>query len=150
MVIQNAKIYRLEKDAQFKTKRLLEYEDPETNYLIYAPFPRWDDKDEDNHLLSVLNYSEEFSADRLAIIMNELAIPLRFHQTVKQYRNFFNAKDRMRSFGEFSTHMTINKSETIELMIMAVLLKSKSIRLNDLLRVVLKALQKVGESFKGT
>ncbi|HGV8377785.1 TPA: BREX-1 system phosphatase PglZ type A [Enterococcus faecium] len=139
LVIQNAKIYRLEKDAQFKTKRLLEYEDPETNYLIYAPFPRWDDKDEENHLLSVLNYSEEFSADRLAIIMNELAIPLRFHQTVKQYRNFFNAKDRMRSFGEFSTHMTINKSETIELMIMAVLLKSKSIRLNDLLRVVLKS-----------
>ena len=45
----------------------------------------------------------------------------------------------MRSFGEFSTHTAINNSETLELMMMAVLLKSKSIRLNDLLREVLKS-----------
>lgn len=136
--IQNAKIYQLENDTQFKTKRLLEYEDPESNYLIYAPFPRWDDKDDDNHLLSILKYSEDFSADRLAIIMSELAIPLKFHQTIEKYSAFFNAKDRIKSFGEFSTHMTINKSETLELIMMAVLLKSKSIRLNDLMREILK------------
>lgn len=139
LTIQNAKIYQLENDAQFKAKRLLEFEDTESNYLVYAPFPRWDDKDEDNHLLSILKYSEEFSADRLAIIMSELEIPLKFHETIEKYSAFFNAKDRMRIFGEFSTHTTINKSETLELMMMAVLLKSKSIRLNDLLREVLKS-----------
>lgn len=138
LVIQNAKIYHLENDAQFKAKRLLEFEDTESNYLVYAPFTRWDDKDEDSHLLSVLKYSEEFSANRLAIVMSELAIPLKFQQTVEKYSSFFNAKDRIKSLGEFSTTMTINRSETLELMMMAVLLKSKSIRLNDLLREVLK------------
>lgn len=139
LVIQNAKIYHLENDAQFKAKRLLEFEDTESNYLVYAPFTRWDDKDEDSHLLSVLKYSEEFSANRLAIVMSELAIPLKFQQTVEKYSSFFNAKDRIKSLGEFSTTMTINRSETLELMMMAVLLKSKSIRLNDLLREVLKS-----------
>lgn len=140
LVIQNAKIYHLENDAQFKAKRLLEFEDTESNYLVYAPFTRWDDKDEDSHLLSVLKYSEEFSANRLAIVMSELAIPLKFQQTVEKYSSFFNAKDRIKSLGEFSTTMTINRSETLELMMMAVLLKSKSIRLNDLLREVLKSI----------
>ena len=139
LVIQNAKIYHLENDAQFKAKRLLEFEDTESNYLVYAPFTRWDDKDEDSHLLSVLKYSEEFSANRLAIVMSELAIPLKFQQTVEKYSSFFNAKDRIKSLGEFSTTLTINRSETLELMMMAVLLKSKSIRLNDLLREVLKS-----------
>jgi uncharacterized protein (TIGR02687 family) len=139
LVIQNAKIYHLENDAQFKAKRLLEFEDTESNYLVYAPFTRWDDKDEDSHLLSVLKYSEEFSANRLAIVMSELAIPVKFQQTVEKYSSFFNAKDRIKSLGEFSTTMTINRSETLELMMMAVLLKSKSIRLNDLLREVLKS-----------
>lgn len=139
LVIQNAKIYHLENDAQFKAKRLLEFEDTESNYLVYAPFTRWDDKDEDSHLLSVLKYSEEFSANRWAIVMSELAIPLKFQQTVEKYSSFFNAKDRIKSLGEFSTTMTINRSETLELMMMAVLLKSKSIRLNDLLREVLKS-----------
>ncbi|MFW8598508.1 BREX-1 system phosphatase PglZ type A [Enterococcus innesii] len=139
LVIQNAKIYHLENDAQFKAKRLLEFEDTESNYLVYAPFTRWDDKDEDSHLLSVLKYSEEFSANRLAIVMSELAIPLKLQQTVEKYSSFFNAKDRIKSLGEFSTTMTINRSETLELMMMAVLLKSKSIRLNDLLREVLKS-----------
>lgn len=139
LVIQNAKIYHLENDAQFKAKRLLEFEDTESNYLVYAPFTRWDDKDEDSHLLSVLKYSEEFSANRLAIVMSELAIPLKFQQTVEKYSSFFNAKDRIKSLGEFSTTMTINRSETLKLMMMAVLLKSKSIRLNDLLREVLKS-----------
>ena len=34
LVIQNAKIYHLENDAQFKAKRLLEFEDTESNYLV--------------------------------------------------------------------------------------------------------------------
>lgn len=137
--IMHAKIYVLESDAQFKAKRHLEYEDKESNYLVYAPFKRWDDKDEDNHLLSILKYSEEFSADRLAMLMSELSIPLEFHSTMEKYSTFFNAKDRVKSFGELSHNTTVNKAETIELMIMAVLLKTRSIRLNDLLRDVLKS-----------
>ena len=42
VVLDNAKIYRLEPDNQFYTKRFLEREDTTTNYLIYATFPKPD------------------------------------------------------------------------------------------------------------
>lgn len=45
---ENAKVYRLEPDNRFMTKRFPEREDTSTNYLIDAPFPKPDVKD--NHL----------------------------------------------------------------------------------------------------
>ena len=39
LILDNAKVYRLEQDNQFYTKCFLEREDTTTNYLIYAPFP---------------------------------------------------------------------------------------------------------------
>ncbi len=43
MPLQNAKIWHLTPTNQFRTKILLEREDPQSNYLIYAPFlkPPW-------------------------------------------------------------------------------------------------------------
>ena len=46
--LQNAKIYHLQPDNQFYTKYFLERIDQTTNYLIYAPFPKPDLRD--NHL----------------------------------------------------------------------------------------------------
>ncbi|MDN6569998.1 MAG: BREX-1 system phosphatase PglZ type A [Staphylococcus equorum] len=134
--IENAKVYHLDERAQFKAKRELEYINPVSNYLVYAPFARWEDTDENNHLLSILKYSEEFNADRLAILMSELNIPQRFHKVVEQYKTFFNSKNRVERFSYFST--PFSDSVEIEQTIMAVLLKSSSRRLNDLFRVVLQ------------
>ena len=38
--LQNAKIHRLTPTNQFRTKVLLEWQDTENSYLIYAPFPK--------------------------------------------------------------------------------------------------------------
>ncbi len=46
--LQNAKIYHLQPDNQFYTKYFLERVVKTTNYLIYAPFPKPDVKD--NHM----------------------------------------------------------------------------------------------------
>ena len=46
--LQSAKIYHLQPDNQFYTKYFLERVDKTTNYLIYAPFPKPDVRD--NHL----------------------------------------------------------------------------------------------------
>ena len=48
MPLQNAKIWHLTPTNQFRTKILLEREDPQSNYLIYAPFPK--PPVEQNHL----------------------------------------------------------------------------------------------------
>lgn len=56
--LENAKIYRLERDNQFYTKYFLERVDTETNYLIYAPFPKPEVKN--NHLEDTILYSKRF------------------------------------------------------------------------------------------
>ena len=58
--LDNAKVYKLEKDNQFYTKYFLEREDTTTNYLIYAPFPKvsYIDKRKQNGALWILGGSE--------------------------------------------------------------------------------------------
>ena len=43
--LENAKVYFLQPDNQFYTKYFLERVDLTTNYLIYAPFPKPNVKD---------------------------------------------------------------------------------------------------------
>ncbi|MDR2832295.1 MAG: BREX-1 system phosphatase PglZ type A [Streptococcaceae bacterium] len=134
MSIQHAELLILEEDALFKYKRYIEYEKPTTNFLVYAPFNRWDNQDESNHLLSILMYSGEFHADKLAIIMNELSIPMEFHDVLLPYSSFFNAKDRNERLSQFSTEFTSSKN--LEAALMGTLLKTNSIRIYDLLRTI--------------
>ena len=56
--LDNAKVYFLQPDNQFATKLFLERQDTTTNYLIYAPFPKPDVRD--NHLEDTLLYSKRF------------------------------------------------------------------------------------------
>ena len=54
--LENAKVYFLQPDNQFATKLFLERRDTTTNYLIYAPFPKPDVRD--NHLEDTLLYEQ--------------------------------------------------------------------------------------------
>ena len=60
--LKNAKILHLEKGNQFYVKYYLERVDTTGNYLIYAPFPKPDIRE--NHLADTIRYSKEFFADR--------------------------------------------------------------------------------------
>lgn len=55
--LENAKVYFLQADNQFATKLFLERQDTTTNYLIYAPFPKPDVRD--NHLEDTLLYPDD-------------------------------------------------------------------------------------------
>ena len=59
--LENARVYFLQPDNQFQTKVFLERTDRTTNYLIYAPFPKPDVKE--NRLEDTLLYSKRFFAD---------------------------------------------------------------------------------------
>ena len=56
--LTNVKVLRLEKDNQFFIKHFLECVDTTTHYLVYAPFPKPDIRD--NHLEDILRYSKRF------------------------------------------------------------------------------------------
>ena len=66
MPLQNAKIWHLTPTNQFRTKILLEREDPQSNYLIYAPFPK--PPVEQNHLEDTILYSKQFHADPISLL----------------------------------------------------------------------------------
>ena len=52
------KIWQLNDHNWFETKLLLEERDTESNYLVYAPFARPEDKE--NSLVDIFYYSEHF------------------------------------------------------------------------------------------
>lgn len=60
------RILHLTENNAFRTKLLLEHEDTEGQYLIYAPFEK--PAVAKNHLEDTLLYSREFYADRLSLI----------------------------------------------------------------------------------
>jgi uncharacterized protein (TIGR02687 family) len=94
--LKNAKIYRLEEHNQVRTKVFLEREDTETNYLIYAPFPKPDVAD--NHLEDTLLYSRRFYADRASLLMADLGISEDLKPVVERHVKFFAAKARSKRF----------------------------------------------------
>ena len=94
VVLENAKVVVLTGRNAFSVKKLLSVDDLTTNYLVYSPLVYH--RPEDNWLLDVELYSEKFRADLVSIWMDEmgLAYSPAMRKQVKDYRAYFNAKDR--------------------------------------------------------
>lgn len=92
--LNNAKIVALTGSNQFAVKKLLCADDKFSNYLLYCPTQ--DEDLENDWLLDVKLYSEEFRADLLSIWMDEMNLPNTpaMRKTARHYRNFLNAKER--------------------------------------------------------
>lgn len=73
----------------FETKLMLEVRDKESNYLIYAPFARPDDKE--NLLADTFYYSEHFYSDKMIQLCGDLGIPVDCQDEVKKYKKFWTA-----------------------------------------------------------
>ncbi|UWG97287.1 BREX-1 system phosphatase PglZ type A [Dehalobacter sp. DCM] len=131
--ISNAKIYHLEKDNQFYTKYFLERQDTATNYLIYAPFPR--PQVRDNHLEDVLLYSKQFFADRASLLTVDLGIDQKYKPVIQKYIKFFGAKDRTQKF--YDLELENFTKESIEVALMSVLCKTKIAFFDEVVRVIL-------------
>ena len=135
--LDNAKVLKLTGKNQFLTKKILSHDDLESNYLVYVPFDY--ESLEDNWLLDIEIASGSFRADLISMWMDEAKIPdeLSYRKLLKQYRKFFNARERRQQFinvceGEYT-------QSKIMLGMMAVLVKSKSIEVGDILRAVFTA-----------
>ena len=94
--LENAKVYFLQADNQFATKLFLERQDTTTNYLIYAPFPKPDVRD--NHLEDTLLYSKRFFADRASLLSVDLGIDEKHKPIIEKHIKFFANKERTQRF----------------------------------------------------
>lgn len=92
--LDNAEIVALTGGNTFAVKKLLSNDDLTTNFLVYDPLSY--DRPDDDWLMDVKLYSEEFRADLISIWMGEMGLDstLAMRKQVKHYRKFFNAKDR--------------------------------------------------------
>ena len=94
IVLHDAKLIALTGTNYFSVKKLLGVEDTTGNYVVYCPLSY--EKPEDDWLLDIRLYSEEYRADLISNWMDEMDLPqtAALRKQVKEYRKFFKAAAR--------------------------------------------------------
>ncbi len=133
VVLDNAKVYKLEKDNQFYTKYFLEREDTETNYLIYAPFPKPEVKD--NHLEDTMLYSKRFFADRASLLSVDLGIEEKYKPIIEKHIKFFANKERTQRF--YDLEIENFNEENILVGLLSAVCKTRTCSFEEVLRIVI-------------
>jgi len=131
--LENAKVYKLKKDNQFYTKYFLEREDTTTNYLIYAPFPKPDVKD--NHLEDTLLYSKRFFADRASLLSVDLGIEEKYKHVIEKHIKFFGNKDRTQRF--YDLEIENFNEENILVGLLSAVCRTKTCSFEEVVRIVI-------------
>lgn len=87
-------------DNFYETKRILEHQDTESNYLIYSPYPAR--PFEENWLLDIQLYSEKFENSRISDIKIEIGIEgYELDKFLQKHQKFFAKKKRVTNFKKF-------------------------------------------------
>ena len=91
ITVSGAKVIALTGTNNFYVKKLLAVDDPTSNYLVYSPLSY--ESQEDDWLLDMELYGEEFRADLVSMWMDEMGVAQTpaLRRGFKQYRKFFNA-----------------------------------------------------------
>lgn len=71
-VLENARVLIMHENSMFEIRRQIEVDYANENLLIYCPMTF--DKPQDNYILDVFLYSEEFRADYWSMLFDELHI----------------------------------------------------------------------------
>ena len=131
--LENAKIYRLQPDNQFYTKYFLERVDTTTNYLVYAPFPKPDVRE--NHLEDTLLYSRRFFADRASLLSVDLGIEEKYKPILEKHIKFFADKKRTQRF--YDLEIENFNEENILTGLLSAICKARTCSFEEVVRIVL-------------
>ncbi len=141
--LQNAKIYRLQPDNQFYTKYFLERVDKNTNYLIYAPFPKPDVRD--NHLEDTMLYSRRFFADRASLLSVDLGIEEKYKPVIEKHIKFFANKERTQRF--YDLEIENFNEENILVGLLSAVCKARTCSFEEVVRIMLTDGELVDNAF---
>ena len=133
LVLPNAKIHKLTGDNVICTKYLLEHEDTESSYLVYAPFPR--PADIDNHLADMVYYSKQFFADRVSLLCADLGIPEKFKEHLGQFPKFWKSNERVQKFAAMGIERY--NTESIDIGLLSVLCGVKTPNFEGVLKTLI-------------
>lgn len=135
----NARLVALTGSNSFAIKKLLAVDDTISNFVVYRSFS-FDELD-DNWLLNIELYSEEFRSDLLSIWLDEMNLPATtlLRKSVKSYRKFFNAKDRRNKVATLAAKEAISTPAHLHLVVMSVICGLADTNHNFIVRSVLNA-----------
>lgn len=134
--LANAKVVALTGSNTFTVKKQITVDDTVSNYLVYRPFSV---EDNDNWLLNVELYSEEFRADLISSYIDEMKLPgaPAIRKCVKGYRKFFNAKERRKKIATIVEKKAITTPAGLHLGVMAAICNLTDTQPNGIIRSVL-------------
>ena len=135
--LESAKLLILTGSNTFAAKKLLCEDDATSNYLVYNSLSF--DRDDDDWLINVKLYSEEFHADLISIWMDEMQLEGKpeFRKIVKEYRKFFGASNRRKAVAKFAS--TVGKPSQLHLAILSAICGNGSPQPGAIIRAVLRA-----------
>lgn len=92
----DVKLHILDGTNWLYSKYLLNEEDSDSKYLIYAPFPR--QSDAENQLADMYYYSTPYYTDRVLQTSQEMGIDNRYKEQLAQYTRFWRNKNNIEKF----------------------------------------------------
>lgn len=133
VTLDNAKVYFLQPDNQFATKLFLERQDTTTNYLVYAPFPKPDVRD--NHLEDTMLYSKRFFADRASLLSVDLGIDEKYKPIIEKHIKYFASKERTQRF--YDLEIENFNEENIITGLLSAICRTRTCSFEEVIRVML-------------
>jgi len=119
---------------EFQVKHLIEKELKSKNIIVYSPEAK--PPDDENWLLDIYLYSDEFSADKASVIYNDLGLHDRsLRQVIQNNLKFFDSSKRYQAIKAL-INQDINEAE-LALCFMAVLSGIKNTDADSIVRAVL-------------
>lgn len=135
--LDNAAVIVLNGHNFISSKYRIERQEKETNFLIYAPFPKPGTDDAQNHFLDIQFIAVPFYADALYDLCTAYGIPKALKPVLERQASFWKKAENGRKFSELS--LPAYTEETLSLGVMAVLAKIKTTQIDEIMKAVLRS-----------
>ncbi len=117
---------------EFAVKKMIEKDDCTSNFLLYFPYEK--PADNDNWLLDILLYSEEYYADTVALTMRRLNLSnTDLRHVIEAHIKFFDAEDRQKRLSNYIDITDKLTPEELCIAMMSVIVKAHSPSIEDIL-----------------
>ena len=128
--LESVKLHILDGINWLYSKWLLNEAEPETKFLVYAPFSR--PSDSENPLADMYYYSTPYYTDRVSQMSQEVGIDNRYKEHLSKYTNFWKNKKRIESFK--ALEIDHFNQETIDIGLIAVLADVKTPNFEEIVK----------------
>jgi len=130
---QGASILRPDSVGQLKTKVTIEIEKTTDKFLVYAPFPQPEPKED--WLMDIRLYSHQFYADTSSMVVDDLGLQHHYlREHINKRKKFFGSKQRVLALKKILSPQ--DREKEIDRRMLAVLVKSENDRFSDIVQAL--------------